>query len=449
MANSKDLESPFKPQREKHALIYCKKFKAINDIRLVSNHDKGILLAVLAFTANEKLFKMFDRLSVSHLKELAHLSEIALKNLRNFDGRPVTTVVTPQVLTPTGSRSQSPLRGVTGREWSRHTGLPEIEGNTALDMMKISKPCDNPLGLGILASLGLKETFPGIPSKSFSISGATMEDDCILRQQDCCLFSGLGLAGEERTAHLFPPSSLDPTNAATILTWRFLHIFLGTANTKILSGEIWSKEKGIQTTKNGISVFSNEYGYFNRGEVALIPVRLTHAVQGSYDYLDVQVGLYSAGETVQRIKSFDKLAVEEQYIFRRGEAPERIFEDPGRYIKDGDMIRITTPDPELLPLPSYILMYWRRHLWSTITSAGLSNPPYEIAGEDSRDCYLRKHMSAQPLRINSSDGHHGYEEGGRDGYLVKYTDEDLQRIIDQEARFLDFLHEIAVREDDF
>ncbi|KAF3311296.1 hypothetical protein TWF173_008442 [Orbilia oligospora] len=400
MTNSKDLESTFKPQREKHALIFCKKFKAINDTRLVSNHDKGILLAVLAFTSNEKLFKMFDRLSVSHLKELAHLAEIALKNLRNLDGRPVTTVVTPQVLTPTGSRSQSPLRGVTGREWSRHTGLPEIGENTALDMMKISKPCDNPLGLGILASLGLRETFPGIPSKSFSTSGATIEDDCILRQQDCCLFSGLGLAG-------------------------------------------------IQTTKNGICVFSNEYNYFNRGEVALIPVRLTHAVQGSYDYLDVQVGLYSAGETVQRIKSFDKLSVEEQYIFRRGEAPERIFEDPGRYIKDGDMIRITTPDPELLPLPSYILMYWHRHLWSTLTSAGLSNLPYEIAGEDSRDWYLRKRMNSQPLRSNSSDGHHGYEESGRDGYLVKYTDEDLQKIIDQEARFLDFLHEIAVPEDDF
>ncbi|KAF3147905.1 hypothetical protein TWF569_006012 [Orbilia oligospora] len=87
MAASRDLESSFKPQREKHALIYCKKFKAINDTRLVSNHDKDILLAVLAFTANEKLFKMFDRLSVSHLKELAHLSEITFKNLRNFDGR--------------------------------------------------------------------------------------------------------------------------------------------------------------------------------------------------------------------------------------------------------------------------------------------------------------------------------------------------------------------------
>ncbi|KAF3157728.1 hypothetical protein TWF751_002214 [Orbilia oligospora] len=68
-----------------------------------------------------------------------------------MDG-PATTVVTPQVLTPTGSRSQSPLRGVTGREWSKHTKLPEIGGNTALDMMKISKPCDNPLGLDILAS---------------------------------------------------------------------------------------------------------------------------------------------------------------------------------------------------------------------------------------------------------------------------------------------------------
>ncbi|KAF3121176.1 hypothetical protein TWF703_002024 [Orbilia oligospora] len=345
MAASRDLESSFKPQREKHALIYCKKFKAINDTRLVSNHDKGILLAVLAFTANEKLFKMFDRLSVSHLKELAHLSEITFKNLRNFDGR-------------------------AGDDCSDSS---EIGGNTALDMMKISKPCDNPLDLGILASLGLKETFPGIPSKSFSISGATIEDDCILRQQDCCLFSGLRLAGEEQTAHLFPPSSLDTTNAATILTWRFLHIFLGTANTKILSDELWSEEK-----------------------------------MGS--------GLNPSGETVQRIKSFDKLAVEEQYTFRRGEAPERIFEAPDRYIKDGDTIRITNPDPELLSLPSYILMYWHRHLWSTLTSPGLSKPPHEIAGEDSRDWYFRKRTSAQSLRSNSSDGHHGYEEGGRDGY---------------------------------
>ncbi|KAF3157729.1 hypothetical protein TWF751_002215 [Orbilia oligospora] len=94
-------------------------------------------------------------------------------------------------------------------------------------------------------------------------------------------------------------------------------------------------------------------------------------------------------------------------------------------------------------------MYWHRHLWSTLTSAGLSKPPHEIAGEDSRDWYFRKRTSAQPLGSNSSDGHHDYEEGGRDGYLLRYTDEDLQRIIDQEARFLDFLHEIAVPEDDF
>ncbi|KAF3155110.1 hypothetical protein TWF788_006455 [Orbilia oligospora] len=430
MASSRDLESPFKPQREKHALIYCKKFKAINDTKLVSNHDKGILLAVLAF------------------KQRKIIQNIALKNLRNFDGRPATTVVTPQVLSPAGSRSQSPLRGVTEGGWSRHTELPESGGHTALDMMKIYKPYDNPLGLGILTSLGLKETFPGIPSKSFSISGATIEDDCILRQQDCCPFFGLGLAGEERTANLFPLSSLDPTNDTTILIWRFLHILLGTANKKYILDELWSEEKGIQTTKNGTSVFSNEYGYFNRGEIALIPVRLTHA-QDSYDYLNVQVGLYSAGETVQRTKSFDKFAVGEQYIFRRGEAPERIFEDPGCYIKDGNIIKITTPDPELLPLPSYVLMYWHRHLWSTLASAGLSRPPHEIAGEDSRDWYLRKRMSAQPLRSNSSDGHHGYEEGRRDGYPVAYTDEDLQTIIDQETRFLDFLYEISVPENDF
>ncbi|KAF3220064.1 hypothetical protein TWF106_006811 [Orbilia oligospora] len=419
MASSRDLESPFKPQREKHAPIYCKKFKAINDTKLVSNHDKGILLAVLAFKQRKIIQNEFRWTAGDDCSD----SSGTVTRRESFS----------ESLARCYRGGMEQTYG-TAREWRTYSvGYDE----------NIQTIC-----LGILTSLGLKETFPGIPSKSFSISGATIEDDCILRQQDCCPFFGLGLAGEERTANLFPLSSLDPTNDTTILIWRFLHILLGTANKKYILDELWSEEKGIQTTKNGTSVFSNEYGYFNRGEIALIPVRLTHA-QDSYDYLNVQVGLYSAGETVQRTKSFDKFAVGEQYIFRRGEAPGRIFEDPGYYIKDGNIIKITTPDPELLPLPSYVLMYWHRHLWSTLASAGLSRPPHEIAGEDSRDWYLRKRMSAQPLRSNSSDGHHGYEEGRRDGYPVAYTDEDLQTIIDQETRFLDFLYEISVPENDF
>ncbi|KAF3902272.1 hypothetical protein ABW20_dc0103185 [Dactylellina cionopaga] len=392
MANSEYLKSPFKPEREKHPVIYCKMFQVINDARLIDHHDKGILLAVLAFTTNNKLFRTFDKLSVSDLKDLANLSEIALKNLRNW-------------------------------------------------------------GIGLLSTLGLLESSPELPSTSLSRS-ARFGDDCLKRQQGICLLTGTGFSSDQQNAHIFPHSSLNYTKAATSLTWRFILIFLGAANANILADELWSKESGIHTTKNGISFFPNEHGFFDNGKLSLIPVCLT---KNHHDYLDVEVGLYSAAPAVEIISTSDKLNVEEQYNLQQDEMPKRAAQDPRRFIKDGDMVRITTPDPLLLPLPSPILLYWHRHLWSTLTSAGLSTPQSGNRREDWRDLSLRKRTSAQRLRNSPLGGSSNSRGEGSSGGVGQgcdgvdepknYTDEDLRIFYEREARFLEGLRRLTVPAD--
>ncbi|KAK6332506.1 hypothetical protein TWF730_004171 [Orbilia blumenaviensis] len=83
----------------------------------------------------------------------------------------------------------------------------------------------NGTGLGILNALKLEGTSPEVPSKSFPGS-ANVEADCILRRRDICPLTRLKLDGNQHTAPLFPRSSLDDINPATILTWRFIHMVL-------------------------------------------------------------------------------------------------------------------------------------------------------------------------------------------------------------------------------
>ncbi|EPS40886.1 hypothetical protein H072_5220 [Dactylellina haptotyla CBS 200.50] len=410
MVKSENLSSPFKPQRERKSMLFCKNLKAMNDARLIDNFDKTLLLAVLSFTTNEQLFLKYDQLSTSHLKDLAQLSEIGLKNLRNWEGRPAETVWTPPT-TPTESKQ---------------TAERELDTTTA------PTPTSNPLGLDILAFLeldGIDARTPVTPLSRYNKYG----DDFVRRQQDYCLITGLPLDGAQEIAHIFPHASLNPMNVATILTWRFIHIFLGTANAKLLAGELWSQEEGIQTTKNGMAVYAHICKIFDNGKLSLIPISLTRGID---DYLDVQVGHYSADHIVKYLITIDKLDVEEQYIFSEEEVPKRVFiEEPSlfskpcRYLKDGDYIRITTTDSRLLPLPSYILLYWQRHLWCTLAFAGLSK------FKPQSDQYVGKWF-----RNLSQLGREGYDGVGD-------SDEKLQKVIEGEKRFLDFLHAITVPED--
>ncbi|KAK6511798.1 hypothetical protein TWF481_000704 [Arthrobotrys musiformis] len=465
MSTSKDLTSPFKPLREKQALVYCKIFKAVNDKRLLSHRDKEILLGVLAFTTNEGLFKTFDKLSIFELKELAHLSEIALKNLRNWGGRPATTVTTPQ-RTPAGSRQgsrpQSPLGSNTeiespsGTRRGRIAELQEMEVEPNIPVA-FDNPSNNPLGLCILNVLGLKENLAWIPASSFSRSGV-FGKDCVSRQQGFCAITGGPLSNNQQTAYIFPHSSLNPKTSATALTWRFLQIFLGTTNTELLASELWSEEKGVHTTKNGISIFPTLHTFFDKGKISLIPIRLT---QGSHDYLDVEIGLYSDDFVVGRIRVFSNQDVEKQFIFEQGKLPRREIQTSGRDIKDGDMIRITTKDSEQYPLPSPVLLYWHRHLWSTLTSTGLSTPQSENRNDDLKDSTLENRTRTQEPEGSSFDdpahdageGSSGGRHYGNDGadergpYIVDYSNKDIQKILEQEARFFNFLRSISTPED--
>ncbi|KAF3929737.1 hypothetical protein AA313_de0210219 [Arthrobotrys entomopaga] len=425
MSTIQTLTSPFKPQREKHALVYCRNFKAINDKRSVSHRDKGILLAILAFTTNDKLFQNFDKLDATQLAELAHLSEIALKNLRNWDGRPSTTIITP-VVTPAPSRPSSPQGNPSRKESSSSPGirggrLAELQAEEGgLEAIVTPQSCDNPLGRQLLAYLGLGDTFPNIPLMSFSRS-AKIGENCLNRQQNFCLITGC--VGTHNLAHIFPYSSLNPAKAATILTWRFIHIFLGTENTQLLVDELWSKEQGINTPKNGMSIVTTLHTFFDNGAFSLIPIRLT---QGANDYLDVECRLYAPDALLHMTMTRDKANVEEQYEFYEDEAPYRVFGESSRKLNDGDMIRITTPDANIYPLPSPVLLFWHRHLWSTLTSAELVTPQSESKREDQRDIDLRRPIPAQE-RENS--------------------DSQIQKIIENEKRFIEFLHRITTPED--
>ncbi|KAK6348539.1 hypothetical protein TWF718_006327 [Orbilia javanica] len=469
----KELRSPFKTQREEHPLNYCKHFIGLSDKRLLSHRDKSILLALLAYTTNEKLFKNLNTLEVPVLQELAHLAEVALKNLRNWGGRPATTILTPKG-TPSGSRPQSrqgsrpqsrqgsrprtPVGAPGGTEFSpnilfnRVAELQAEEGEPETTTASEIEECS--LGKSVLDALGYEYFFPEINATSFSRS-ARFGADCKKRQQSYCLLTGLAFDENQQAAHIFPHSALNPKNPATVLTWRFIQIFLGPKNTKLLARELWSEDKGINTSKNGITIVMGLHGHFDRGKFSLMPVRLGEV--GDHEYLDVEVGFYAADSTIKRILTADKLSVEEQYIFRKGEAPQRDTEDQDRYLNDGDMIRITTPDKKDLPLPSHILLYWHRHLWGTLTSAGLGSSQSESKEEDPRDLMLQRRQRAQrpvssPLGTSSKDAGEGSSSRGRQGYdgagdQDQSNDERTQRTPGWEAKFIAFLEKITVPED--
>ncbi|KAK6345397.1 hypothetical protein TWF718_007313 [Orbilia javanica] len=397
METLKKLESPFKTQREAHPDIYCRIFGAINDKRLLDHKHKTLLLAILSFTTNEELFRAFDKLDVPVLEDLARLSETALESLRNWGGRSVTAASTP------------------------------------------STPPRNPqhdLGLIVLKHLRLKDAFPGIPGASFSRS-ARFGRYCNLRQQNLCILTGLRLDGSQETAHIFPHSILNPNNSVSLLTWRFIQIFLGTEITKTLVRELWSEEDGIQTAKNGIATYPHIHNFFDKGKISLIPIYLT---RGIYDYLDVEVGIYSSEQGPQSICTWDKLSIGEQYTCGDDNLPYRVLETHPRYIKNGDIIRITTPHSISLPLPSPVLLYWHRHLWSTLTSAGLGSSQSESKAED-----LKSFLALN----NFGEGSSGHRRQGYDGACDQdwSDDEVIGEIREREARFIAFLEKITVPED--
>ncbi|KAK6355261.1 hypothetical protein TWF696_004376 [Orbilia brochopaga] len=331
--------NPFSPVRDENPVAYLACMAWLDALPYVALDEKVTLRAIINYTTNKNLLLQLPQLTTDEVRDLYELSLRALTNLRSSWGAPETSSTTS---------SPAPSRIV-----SRAPSPPRTSA---------SPP---PIGTAVSRALGTEEfSLVDLIAKARSTSFSSTT--ALERQSDRCLLTGFSADGVFlETAHLFPSSSL--LNGDCGLTWVFLAIFLGESIRNHLATEI---TVSLHTCSNSVSMEAGLHSIFDRGRFTLIPVSKPTEPLGNY-CLDVKLVWWSPAFFLQSRPSVraedpdEQCSIDSDGMIVVGLGPPRI-------LRSGSIIRISTQDPQGLPLPSESLLWWHASIWQVIGSAGLS-----------------------------------------------------------------------------
>ncbi|KAF3901576.1 hypothetical protein ABW21_db0202840 [Orbilia brochopaga] len=409
--------------------------------------DQALALqALMSHTTNETLFNQFTELSQNELKNLAKLTLIGLKNLRNYSGRPATTVDTPPT-TPVQSPATSPARGRPGSPGPSHQRVKAIrEGTPAIPPSSTSTPdlyqIVNVIAKGLL---GIKNTVPDLPDKALGRS-SSFAADCKTRQEGYCAITSVEMDDIDETAHIFPHSSLNQNKDYTMITWLFIVIILGESLRDKLVKELFTESKGIHTPSNGMCMDVSLHRRYDTGLFVLVPVQWPF---GETDCLEVRYVCHSDMDNMRILMTYLPLAPNEQVLLDEDRNLSRRRLEAPRQLQNGDIIRLYTKDPTGLPLPSPFLLFFHEYFWKVLGYSGLQGPRARYEGrprdygKSSRRQSFGTGPGSSPLKRGAvrrdeeeaSDGSgkgKGIAKGGDGTSDVDYMSEDSEMDIEQE-----------------
>ncbi|KAK6355476.1 hypothetical protein TWF696_004573 [Orbilia brochopaga] len=346
------LISPFQPLRHRHPVICAKVLNKLEETPGICREDALALHSLIWFTTNEALFRGFSSLSVDQLNDLGKLTQIGLRNLRNYEGRPAATIETPKI-TPVQSPMTSPMPASQSSPTSSPASTPVSD-----------------LGLAIIEHLGIKVPLPTLPGGRRATS-AKYESNCRSRQQALCAITGIDMEDYDETAQPFPHSSLQLKSISNIITWRFISILLGEELRDMLAKELFTESEGIHTTANGLWVDSAIRRRYDTGNFVLLPIQ--RPKDDPY-YFDAEYVCHSSKNGMKHLQTYLPLDPEYQCRFDVEGNPIRMNLGSPRTLEGGNIIRLSTTDPAQFPLPSPTLLFWHDYLWKVLGFAGLQGP---------------------------------------------------------------------------
>ncbi|KAK6540129.1 hypothetical protein TWF694_008951 [Orbilia ellipsospora] len=372
MENVQNLATPFIPVRSK-AEAFADFFKAYDHLEyltMIQDYEKMFLQAVAISTTNPKLLKAIPDLNVDEIGELARLSIIALKNLRNQPGRPSSKLTTPWSSRPPSGgasptkdldqpREMSPsllreaLERVQAVEESRDVQI------AAADTSSPAEQFSSVIGSSVVRKLGIIKEIPSFLTKSIT-RDRDFAELCQLRERSRCIVTGVETDSGE-SCHIFPFSSLQGSQKVGFReTWRFLAILLGEDLRDKLAEHLNSEDNGVHTPANGIYMKSDIHKQFDCGKIDLIPIRKSTVAPF---YLDVEyIRCYPAQETLPLVRY--PREPEKQV----SSAAEIITNEP-RSLHNRDIIRIISSGD--IELPSEVLLFWNNYLRHILRTCGL------------------------------------------------------------------------------
>ncbi|KAJ6257545.1 hypothetical protein Dda_7330 [Drechslerella dactyloides] len=350
-------QNPFQPCREQLQEQYLQCLRHLDDVPHILFDDKLLIRAVLTYTPNQKLLQRFSSLTIEEVADLCEVSYWGLKNLRCSDSTDSTVLGHGYRFNPQ-TKEPLPVEAVLpGGKLIFAPPLPPL-GVSTLPALSIHTPLPQPEGI-------LDQP------RSTSIDALALE-----RQQGRCAVLNLDFFQRDRpwdTAHLFPYSALSNEDSET--TWAFLAVFLGERLYEHLSTTLSSC---LHTCGNEITLEEFFCRKFDMGWFSLQPLSLVPGTDGHF--LDVKLHmevplhlLYEYSWQIDDPKYQCALTTSGKcYITEEGQVERRCLRnDAIRYLIPDEVIRLSTPDPEQLPLPSTMLLWWRLSIWRLLGAAGL------------------------------------------------------------------------------
>ncbi|EPS45730.1 hypothetical protein H072_221 [Dactylellina haptotyla CBS 200.50] len=355
------IDSPFSPARCKHPQIFNDTLLFVDEADQISSREKVLLRGIVVYTPNRQLLETIPTLSRDALRILATLSHESLKILKQGGGRSLSAVSTPAP-----SRPSTPVSSTRALVQANELALKEPP-KTGLEF-----------GQDLLQNFEYTQEFPVFPGGKGSRS-PDFSSACGLREQGTCALTGRDLQSTGEAAHIFPHAALNIQKGQSVAAWRFLLIFLGEPLRDVIAKEVLSQDNGIHTTRNSIAMVVEMHKMFDNGDISLTPVREGSDAAKGY-FIDVKLRYHgSRGELHEHATKLNKSPAE-QHEYVNG-LPGKLAQSEQRFMEPEETIRITTNDPEALPLPSITLLFWHKALWQLAKASALThvNEPWLVA----------------------------------------------------------------------
>ncbi|KAK6503849.1 hypothetical protein TWF481_008855 [Arthrobotrys musiformis] len=273
-----------------------------------------------------------------------------LKNLRNWGGRPYSTVETPNT-SRSGSGTSTPTEGQIGEPLGpKEVHLVQNIACAGAPETAVTVPShgNHPLP----EKLGITSEASGISCENWS-RNPSFAELCKIRDGFHCIVAGGYHDDTSEPGHIFPFELLEENKRANRITWRFIVILLGQGLRDKLVADLVSPKFGIHTPTNGLNLSMKIHTNYDLGSICLVPIEKSTS---SPLYMDVRyIRCLPMGQT--RLPVGYPVNPEDQYNFDATGEHKRNVESQVRLLNDGDIIRIAAADPEI-PLPSDTLLFW-------------------------------------------------------------------------------------------
>ncbi|EPS40123.1 hypothetical protein H072_6058 [Dactylellina haptotyla CBS 200.50] len=341
------LRSPFTPSRTRHPRIFQQLFDHIQYTPKLNHSEKRVLKSLISHTPNEKLFLNFRILNGTRLKILHDLAVAALKNLRNALSRSSSVSDTSGTQSPTVTETNYPTS-------PQDLHVTEAQ---ALELLRLFEMKDDDIKL---------------PTEN-SAGDAEFAQLCIERERFMCLVTSFDSAFSCHVAHIFPFSCLNLANMINGLTWQFLILFLGEENRSLLISKVFTEDNNIHSPQNGLTLLLALHNFYDMGAFCLVPVKRSIGAYTGY-FLEVKYTLYADIDALTATVSLTPEDPNDQCQLDPQGFPiirNKLQVKEKRDLEHGDRIRISTPDPEIMPLPSQTLLFWQELFWNLWGDCGL------------------------------------------------------------------------------